>query len=352
MSYIFAVDTLSNNIILQNNVLNIDNINSFEHQYSRFIGFLGYIFILLISIFLSDNRKYISIKLVCFGLFMQFGFAFIVLKSSIGNKFFNIANAIIIKLLSFANNGSKLLFGNLIYNIIPIHESLSINISAFFAFSVLPTIIFFAALTAVLYHVRILEYIVMGIAFIMKKTLKTSGAESFSAAANIFVGQTEAPLVIRPFLKNMTNSEIMTVMTGGFATAAGGVMAAYVGILNNYFPDIGGHLLAASVMAAPGSITISKIIVPETCYKKISSSKDVVLQKTSSNILDAAAKGTSDGLYLALNVGAMLIAFTALIAFLNYIISYIATLCGFQDFSLEVFLGYIFSPLAFLMGVP
>ncbi len=337
-----------------------------QNTSSRFMGIIGCLSMLGIAFLLSNNRKKISLKLVGIGVSLQFTFAFVILKLEVGRRFFDGANDAIIKVLQFANEGARFLFGNLVSRNIPVGVPINgggvsaqltstefyANAGAFFAFDVLPTIIFFSALTAVLYHLRILEYIVRFMAFFMQKTLKTSGAESFSAAANIFVGQTEAPLLVRPFLKNMTDSEIMAVMAGGFATVAGGVMATYVATLSGYFPDIAGHLLAASVMAAPASLVIAKIMVPETARPETASASDIVLKRDESNVLDAAAKGTSDGLHLALNVGAMLIAFIALIAFLNWIISVGGDWFGQENFSLEKLFGYIFAPIAFLLGVP
>ena len=361
------VNTRKDKIINTNTTFKtLKNSNISKNKNNKFMGIVGCISMLAIAFLLSNNRKKISIKLVISGLTLQFAFAFIVLKLGIGNNFFNKANDAILKILQFANEGARFLFGNLVSANVPVgiisnidgsftqinNAQFYANTGAFFAFNVLPTIIFFSALTAVLYHLRILEYAVRFMAFFMQKTLKTSGAESFSAAANIFVGQTEAPLLIRPFLKKMTDSEIIAIMTGGFATVAGGIMAAYVAILSNYFPDIAGHLLAASVMAAPASLVMAKIIIPETKKPETALASDVILKKNESNLIDAAAKGTSDGLYLALNVGAMLISFIALIAFLNWIISTCGYLFGFENCLLENIFGYIFAPIAFLLGVP
>lgn len=332
----------------------------------RLMGIVGCLFMLALAVLLSLNRKKISWKLVGIGITLQFAFAFVVLKLEIGQRFFKGANTVIVKILQFSTEGARFLFGNLVYPNVPIGIPTSppptfaqlssseffANTGAFFAFNVLPTIIFFSALTAVLYHLRVLEYFVRFMAFIMQKTLGTSGAESFSAAANIFVGQTEAPLLIRPFLNNMTKSEIMAVMTGGFATVAGGVMAAYVGTLQGFFPDIAGHLLAASVMSAPASLVMAKIMVPEIERPETGSASEIVLKRNEANVIDAAAKGTSDGLHLALNVGAMLIAFIALIAFINWIISAGGGLFGYESLSLENIFSFVLAPFAFLLGVP
>ena len=329
------------NIYNENKIKLFQDLNNnkiLQTKNSRMLSMLGCISMLSIACLLSNNRKKISIKIIFTGLITQFIFAFFALKVEAGRNFFNIANNIIMKILAFSDRGSSILFGDLSKS------------NSYFAFKILPTIIFFSALTAVLYHLRILEFIIRCIAFIMQKTLRTSGAESFSAAANIFIGQTEAPLLIRPFLKNMTDSEIMAIMTGGFATVAGGIMAAYVVTLSDYFPNIAGHLLAASVMAAPGSLVMAKIILPETNKPETLLSSNIVV-KRDSNILDSAAKGTSDGLYLALNIGAMLIAFLSLITLLNLITSTTASWLGFDNLTLEKIFGYLFSPIAFVLGV-
>ena len=231
----------------------------------RMMGLIGCLFILLMGWLFSLNRNKIPWRLVGMGTALQLFFAFIVLKTKAGLAFFEVANDVVRKLLSFSDEGARFIFGNLIQNNVgvgrPLFEPATMSplqpdgsfaaVGAMFAFGVLPTIIFFSAMTAALYHLNILPRLVKVMAWLMQKTMRTSGAESLSASANIFVGQTEAPLMIRPFLKEMTSSELMAVMTGGFATVAGGVMAAYVGMLSGIFPDIAGHLIAASVMSAP-----------------------------------------------------------------------------------------------------
>ena len=213
-----------------------------------------------------------------------------------------------------------------------------------FAFAVLPTVIFFSALMAVLYHMGLMQKIIRFVALIMQKTMKTSGPETTSISANIFVGQTEAPLVIKPFVSKMTKSELMAVMTGGFATVAGGVMAIYVGILEN-IPGIAGHLMAASIMSAPAALVIAKIIYPEIETNNLNENIDLNDISNEGNVLEALGNGATDGLKLAANIAAMLIAFVALISLSNYILSIFGT-------SLESIFGYIFMPLAFLMGAP
>jgi concentrative nucleoside transporter, CNT family len=222
---------------------------------------------------------------------------------------------------------------------------------AFFAFNVLPTIIFFSSLMSLLYHLGIMQLLVRGVAWVMQRTMGTSGAETLSAAGNIFVGQTEAPLLVKPFVARMTNSELMAVMTGGFATVAGGVLAAFVGMLVMYFPDIAGHLIAASVMSAPAALVVAKIMVPEDGEPETATGLGVDLERRYVNSIDAAAGGAAEGLHLALNVGAMLLAFIALIAMLNAGIGWVGGFAGLPDLSLEGILGAILAPLAWMMGV-
>lgn len=323
----------------------------------RLTGLLGCAAMVLLAVLMSSNRKAISWRLVGFGIALQFSFAFLVLKLQWGHEFFNVANSAIVKVLSFSNEGARFVFGNLVDNDIPVDGLTNgmqgvVHAGALFAFSVLPTIIFFSALTAVLYHIRVLEWLVRGMSFVMRRTMRASGAESFSAAANIFVGQTEAPLLVKPFLSNMTKSEIMAIMTGGFANVSGGIMAAYVAVLMGYFPDIAGHLLAASIMSAPASLVFAKIMIPETGKPETLNSAGVVVEKQDTNLLDAAARGTTDGLSLALNVGAMLIAFIALIAFFNWLLGDIAYYMGYPGLSLQIIFSKLFAPLAWLLGVP
>jgi concentrative nucleoside transporter, CNT family len=226
------------------------------------------------------------------------------------------------------------------------------NTGAMFAFNVLPTIIFFSSLMTVLYHLGVMQIAVKGVAFVMQRTMRTSGAETLSAAGNIFVGQTEAPLLIKPFVDRMTNSELMAVMTGGFATVAGGVLAAYVGILLVYFPDIAGHLMAASVMSAPAALVVAKLMYPEDSVPETAGTLEVDIERPDVNVIDAAARGASEGLFLALNVGAMLLAFIALVYMMDGMLGWAGGLFGFEALSFELILGWVLSPLAWLMGVP
>ena len=301
-------------------------------------GVIGVIVLLGIAYALSNNRKLINRNIIGWGLGLQIIFAFIILKTPFGKSMFFHLNIIIVKLISFANAGSDFLFKSFVPEV-GYHLAM-VN----FAFRALPVIIFFSSLIAVTYHFGIIQFIIKKIAFIMEKTMKTSGAETLSVSANIFVGQTEAPILIRPFISTMTKSELMTVMVGGFATVAGSVMALYVSWLSD-IPDIAGHLLAASVMSAPAALMIAKIIYPETEKPQTISSKNINVETTDTNAMDAIGRGATDGMKLAANVAAMLIAFISMVAMANFILGYLST-------SLQEILGFIFRPIAWTMGIP
>tara|TARA_Y100001936_G_C16090331_1_gene685536 strand:+ start:2332 stop:3564 length:1233 start_codon:yes stop_codon:yes gene_type:complete len=307
----------------------------------RFIGILGVIAILGIAYLMSNNKKNIDLRLVVWGLALQLLFGIFILVTPFGKPIFSWFDKLIKKLLSFSNDGSEFLFASFIDG--KMHPAV-IN----FAFSVLPTVIFFSALMAVLYHVGLMQKVIRIMALVMQKTMKSSGPETTSISANIFVGQTEAPLVIKPFISKMTKSELMAVMTGGFATVAGGVMAIYVGMLEN-IPGIAGHLMAASIMSAPAALVIAKIMYPEAekinSYEEFNKLSSNLNEPVEGNWLESLGNGATDGLKLAANIAAMLIAFVALISLSNYILSIFET-------SLEDIFGYIFMPLAFLMGAP
>ncbi|MCP4500414.1 MAG: NupC/NupG family nucleoside CNT transporter [Deltaproteobacteria bacterium] len=320
-------------------------------------GFVGIFFLLGIAFAMSRNRHAISLKLVSVGIGIQAFFALLVLKTDTGTAFFQGATDIINQLLGFTKYGASMIFGSLVSGQASVSSSTGAteyvtNFGFLMAFQILPTIIFFSALTSLLYHLGILQKVVAGLAWVMQRALGTSGAESLSASANIFVGQTEAPLLVRPFLGKMTQSELMAVMTGGFATVAGGVLAAYVGILSPDFPDIAGHLLAASVMSAPASLVMAKIMVPETETPETLAGADVTVEKKNTNVLDAISSGTTDGMMLAFNVGAMLISFVALVAMLNAGIGWVAGLFDYDSVTMQSMLGTLLSPLAWLLGVP
>lgn len=291
----------------------------------------------------SKNRKAINYKTVLMGTLIQLVFAVLVLKVPLGRRFFQVMNDVIIKMLSFSDEGAKFIFGGLVNNA---------SIGYVFAFQVLPTIIFFSALISVGYYLGILQKVVLFFARIMAKFMGTSGAESLSASANIFVGQTEAPILVRPYIASMTQSELLCVMTGGMATIAGGVMAAYVGMLKDYMPNIAGHLLAASIMSAPAALVMSKILIPETEIPKTKGVVKIHLEINDANVIDAAANGATIGLQLALNVAGCLIAFMSILALANYITGFAGGLAGFPALSIEKIFGWIFTPLAWLMGVP
>jgi len=323
---------------------------------------LGMVVLLGIAWALSTDRRRISWSLVAWGVGLQFVFALFILKTSLGANAFDAAGAIVVGLLGFTLQGAEFVFGNLVYDTVPVGRVGSggfaaapgqvARTGAAFAFSVLPTIIFFSALMAVTYHLGIMQRVVRAAAWLMQRTMKTSGAESLSAAGNVFVGQTEAPLLVRPFIEKMTESELMALMTGGFATVAGGVLAAYVGMLIPYFPDVAGHMLAASVMSAPAALVVAKIMLPETREPETATSLEIVVDKPDVNVIDAAARGAAEGLTLALNVGAMLLAFVALIYMCNGLLGWAGALVGFDGLTLELILGWVLAPLAWLMGVP
>ncbi len=305
---------------------------------SRFIGIIGLIVILSIAYLISNNKKKINWRLVAIGIGLQILFALLILKFPLGRAAFEGVSSVITGLLEFTKEGSRFLFGDLVD---------SNKFGFIFAFQILPTIIFFSAFMSVLYYLGIMQFIISILAKGIVKLLGTSGAETLSAVANIFLGQTEAPLVVKPFVSTMTKSELLTIMTGGMATVAGSVMAGYVAMGVN-----AGHLLAASIMAAPAGLILSKMIFPETETPVTKGKTELKSEKINSNVIDAAAHGAGEGLHLALNVGAMLIAFIAIIAFLNAAIGWIGGLVGFPGLSLSWILGRLFAPLVYVMGVP
>ncbi len=325
----------------------------------RYISFFGMFALIAIAWVFSKNKKAVNLKTVAAGMLLQILFALIVLKSPPGRMFFQFMNDVIIKLLSFSDEGAIFLFGNLINN-----QSLGF----IFAFQVLPTIIFFSSLMSVLYYLGVMQWIVVLFAKIMSRLMGTSGAESLSASANIFVGQTEAPLVVRPYVAEMTQSELMAVMTGGMATIAGSVMGAYITFLGGTDPDqlvkFATYLLCASIMNAPAAIVMAKIFLPETEPEKIDRTLQVNKESIGVNVVDALATGAADGLKLAMNIGAMLLAFIAVIYALNWILvdgigswtglnAWVAasTNGAFTGFSLQYIFGQVFRLFAFAMGV-
>jgi len=331
-------------------------------------GILGLAVILSIAFLLSRGRRNINWRLVGAGLLLQIILAVFILKGEemgaffapLGwpKAFFSWVSSFFVLVLNFTTEGASFVFGDLAVS--PGSEG---SLGSFFAFQVLPTIIFFSALMSILYYLGIMQRVVQGMAWAVSRFLGTSGAESLSVTANIFVGQTEAPLVIRPFLEKMTYSELMAVMTGGMATIAGGVMAAYIQMLGNSFAQAQGldldaarllfaeQLLGASVMAAPAALVLSKILIPETETPETKGKVQVQIERTQKNVIDAAASGAADGLKLALNVGGMLIAFIALIAMINYIIGWVSGFFG-TVVTLQQLFGWVLAPIAWLVGVP
>ena len=306
----------------------------------------GAVVILGIAVAFSTNRRAINWTTVAWGLSLQVIFALIVLKTAIGQRVFTTLGAGINKLLGFAGVGAAFVFG-------PLGDSsvwsramtgalgpAGSQYGVIFAFQVLPTIIFIAALFAILYYFGVMQVVVRLFAMVMHRVMNASGAESLNVAASIFMGQTEAPLTIRPYLPEMTESELMTVMTSGMAHISGGIMAAYI-----LFGIEAKHLLTAVIMTAPGTIMMAKMLVPETGVPKTMGKVRLEVEQTDVNVIDAAGRGTGEGLQLAINVGAMLISFLALIAMVNYIL-------GYAHLSLQQIFGWVFAPVAWSMGVP
>ncbi|QDH80078.1 NupC/NupG family nucleoside CNT transporter [Echinicola soli] len=321
-------------------------------------GMIGIVALLGVAFLFSASRKSVDWKLVGIGVILQVVFGFLITKVAFVESIFASISGAFVKLLSFAQAGAIFLFGDLATD----------SFGTIFAFQVLPTIIFFSTVSAGLYYLGILQKIVFGIAWVMARTMKLSGAESLSAAGNIFLGQTEAPLLVRPFISTMTRSELMCLMTGGMATIAGGVLAAYVAFLGGDDPAeqsrFASYLLGASIMNAPAAIVMSKLIIPETNKEGLNDKLEVNSEGLGVNLIDAMSIGAADGLKLALNVGGMLLAFIAVIAMLNYLLSGVlgditglnqfvvnSTNGRFEGFSLEYILGQVFRVFAWLMGV-
>lgn len=341
-------------------------------------GIIGISVLIGIAFLLSNNKTKVNWRLVFTGLGLQILFAILIIKGDVlgsyfmplglPKEFFRWVSSFFVLVLNFTGEGAQFVFGDL-----AISPGQDGSLGMFFAFQVLPTIIFFASLMSILYYLGVMQRVVQGMAWIMAKLMGTSGAESLSVTANIFVGQTEAPLMIKPFLKGLTKSELLTIMTGGMATIAGGVMAAYIQMLGYSFSQsmnlpleeaqlmFATHLLGASVMAAPAALLISKIIFPETGIPETKGDVKVNIEKNASNFIESAAVGAGDGLKLALNVGAMLIAFIALIALVNYILIGLGDLFGINEsfelqfgkpLSMQLLFGLVLQFLAFAIGVP
>ena len=305
----------------------------------KITGLIGIALLLGIAYALSNNRKAISARTVVWGISLQIFFAIIILKIPFVKAQFSFVDTLFKKLISFSDAGGDFLFKSFIPGV-GYHESM-IN----FAFRALPVIIFFSSLIAVTYHFGIIQFIVKQVALVMKKSMKTSGAETLSVSANIFVGQTEAPILIRPYVNKMTNSELMAIMTGGFATAAGSVLALYVLWLQG-IPGIAGHMLAASIMSAPAALVIAKIIYPETNNSEMGDEIRIDINRETENGMDALGRGATDGLKLAANVAAMLVAFISIITMINFSLEFLFST------TMQDILGVLFQPLAWTMGIP
>jgi len=320
---------------------------------ARFQPIVGLFVIALIAYSLSTNRRAIRGRTIVWGFGLQFLFAVIVLKTAVGQNTFAFLGEKIRRLLDFASVGSSFVFGpignqpvwaRIMNNVLGPEGA---NYGVIFAFQIAPTIIFIAALFAILYYFGIMQLVVRLFALVMNKVMGASGAESLNVAASIFMGQTEAPLTIRPYLPRMTQSELMTVMTSGMAHISGGIMAAYIA-----FGIEPKHLLTAVIMTAPGTLMMAKMFVPETETPETLGSVKLAIPRTDVNVIDAAGRGTGEGLHLAMNVIAMLISFIALIALLNAIMSGIGGWFGYPQFSLQMVLGWVFAPIAWSLGVP
>ena len=320
-------------------------------------GLLGIVVLLFLVYLISSDKKKIDWARVGVGLLLQFVLAVLILKVPFVKNIFSLVVGGFAKMIEATQESSEFLFGDLAIPSNPYG----------FAFYVLPTIVFFSALSSLLYYLGILQFIVKGFAWIMRKTLRLTGAESLAAAANVFIGQTEAPLIVKPYLEGMTRSEMLCLMVGGMATIAGGVFGAYMGILGGDDPEamrvFGMHLLTASIISAPAAIIVAKIIQPETDDSNIKHETKIPRDQAGSNLLDALSNGTTDGLKLAVNVGAMLLAFMAFVFFANIILMWIGGGIGLNEviisrtggaydgLSLQYIFGLVFSPIAWLLGV-
>ena len=315
-------------------------------------GLFGLAVLIGVTWLFSSNKRRVDWKLVATGLVLQVAFAALVLLVPGGREVFDWLGTLFVKVLGFVNAGSEFIFGSL----------MDVQTYGFiFAFQVLPTIIFFASLMAVLYHLGAMQAVVRAMAWAITKVMRVSGAETTSVCASVFIGQTEAPLTVRPYISRMTESELITMMIGGMAHIAGGVLAAYVGMLGAGDPAqqayYAKHLLAASIMAAPATLVIAKILIPETGEPLTRGTVKMEVEQTTSNVIDAAAAGAGDGLKLALNIGAMLLAFIALIAMINAPLTWLGEVTGLaaaigKPTDLAAIFGYVLAPVAWLIGVP
>jgi len=318
--------------------------------WQRLISLFGLFAMVAIAWLFSKHRERIPWRVIAWGIGLQVSFGVLVMKTDLGLRLFSVLNDLVLALLGFTAEGTEFIFGDFA------SEKFTI------AINVLPTLIFFSSLMTILYYLGIMQRLVGIFAWIMRRTMRTSGPETLSVAANTFVGQTEAPLMIAPFIGKMSMSELTAVMTGGFATVAGGVLAAYVGLLKGVFPDIAGHLIAATVMSAPAALVIAKVMWPETETREIEDDFAMEVDSPDANVIDAAARGAYEGMKLALNVGAMLLAFIALIALGNALLGLPFELyndwmglegaAAVAPLTFQQILGWLFWPFAFLIGVP
>lgn len=316
-------------------------------------GLMGLAGLLLIAVAFSRHRSRIDWRTVLTGVLLQILFGAFVIMTAWGGRVFDALAQFFITVIEFQRAGSTFIFGPL--------AAENSNFGFIFAFQVLPTIIFFAALMSVLYHLRVMQKVVGAMGWVMRKFMRISGAESLAVAANVFVGQTEAPLVVRPYISKMTQSELLTMMVAGMATIAGAVLAAYIALLGGDDPQqklfFAKHLLSASIMAAPATIVIAKLLIPETGESLTMGKVSLEVERTAHNAIEAAANGAADGWRLAMNVGAMLLAFVALIALINWPLEWLGEATGLAEkigkpLNLALILGYVLAPLAWLIGVP
>lgn len=314
----------------------------------RFTGILGLATILGLAYAFSTNRKAINWKTVGWGLGLQFVLALFVLKTEIGHKIFEFLGKLVNELLGFSKEGAAFVFGFLV-NVPEGLKQIIPNQDFIFAFQVLPAIIFVGSLASIAYYLGIMQFIIKYVAKLMVKTMGTSGAESLYAVGTVFVGQSEAPLFIRPYLEKMTRSELNAIMTGGMATIAGSVLFAYVGMLG---PEWAPHVITASIMGAPAGLVLAKMLCPEEGTPETAGGAEIANEKREGSIIEAASKGAQDGMHLALIVATMLITFIAIIAMLNGFLGWIGSYAGHPEFSIQTILGTILWPIAWVMGVP
>jgi CNT family concentrative nucleoside transporter len=330
---------------------------------ARLRAALGLGLLILLAWALSTDRRRVSWRLVGWGVALQVAFALLVLRTPLGVAAFDGINHVVHAVLGYGEQGSRFIFGNLVDNEVVVgtvgadggfasSADRAARTGAFFAFRILPNIIFIASLMTVLYHLGVMQRIVRGAAWVMQRTMRTSGAETLCTASNIFVGMMESPLVVKPYVEQMTESEMMAIMTAGLATISGTVLAAYAAMMMPHAPDAAGHLVAASIMSAPAALVMAKLLVPETEEPATVGRLTEDVERPDVNVIDAAARGAAEGLRLALVVGAMLIAFIALVSMLNGVVGGLGGLVGVDGLTIEGMLGAALAPVAWLLGVP